>query len=142
MRRTNAHRPVIGVIFTVILTVIYYWIGDSSVHNQFSTGLIAVTFGFATFVIVRYTVDWLWRAVGVLIAIAGIALTYFLLWGKGGGYINFNQLWTRSILRATLDFGGALTMLGLLKYVFERRRGKHVPLMGWLDTSDDGYTDE
>ena len=132
MHRTNTHRPVIGIIATAALAVVYYQIGDNRVHDQFSAGLIALTFGFATLVILHYTIDWLWRAVGVLIAIAGIALTYFLIWGKGGDYINFNQLVTRSILRASLDVGGTLTFLGLLTYVVDRHRGRPASLLPLL----------
>ncbi len=132
MRRTNLHRPVLGLAVTAVLTLANYRIGDNQTHNQFSAGLIALTFGFATLVILAYTVDWLWRTVGVLIAIAGIALTYFLLWGKGGEFISFNQALTRSILRASLDFGGVLTFIGLLKYVWDRRHGKPVQLVGLL----------
>ena len=132
MHRTNVHRPVIGFSITAAMAVIYYQIGDSNMHDRFSAGLIAITFGFATLVVMHYTRDWLWRAVGVWIAIGGIALTYFLIWGKGGAYINFSQLATRSILRASLDFGGVVTFLGLVKYVIDRQRGRDTPLFGWL----------
>lgn len=137
MRRTNVHRPVIGFCVTTALAVIYYRLGDSQLHDRFSAGLIALTFGFATLVVMHYTRDWLWRAVGVWIAIGGIALTYFLIWGKGGAYINFSQLATRSILRASLDFGGVVTFLGLVKYVVDRQRGRDARLFGWLDRGED-----
>lgn len=136
MHRENIHRPVIGVICTALLATFYYRLGDNNTHDQASAALIAITFGFAMLVIVRYTQDWLWRAVGVTVAVGGIALTYFLLWGKGAEYINFNQLVTKSILRASLDFGGVLTFLGLLKYVIDRQRGRPVRLFGWLDKDD------
>lgn len=136
MHRTHVHRPVIGAAATAALAAIYYQLGDSQMHDRFSAGLIAITFGFATLVVMHYTREWLWRAVGVWVAIGGIALTYFLLWGKGGEYINFSQLATRSILRASLDFGGVVTMLGLIKYVIDRRRGQQAQLFGWLERDD------
>lgn len=137
MRRANVHRPVIGACVTALMAVAYYQLGDSRAHDQFSAGLIALTFGFATLVVMHYTLDWLWRAVGVWVAIGGIALTYLLIWGGAGEYINFSQLVTRSILRASLDFGGVVTFLGLVKYVIERRRGQQVRLFGWLDAGGD-----
>ena len=136
MHRTDTHKPVIGLTVTGVLTALYYWVGDNRTHDLFSTSIIALSFGIAALVIGYFTERWSWRAVGVMIAMAGTSIVYTILWGKANDLFNANPLLTRSILRASLDVGGVLLFLGLLVWAFERRNGRSLSLFDWMDDDE------
>jgi hypothetical protein len=133
MHRIGVHKPAIGVLVTVALTALYYRMGDDPGHDRFSAGLIALSFGIAAIIILWFTEHWSWRAVGVMIAMTGTAITYALVWGGANDLLAANPTLTRAILRASLDVGGVLLLVGLASWLAERRRGNRMSLFDWTD---------
>lgn len=137
MHREGTHKPVVGLLVTGILAALYYWIGDDPRHDQFSAGIIAISFGLAALVILLFTERWSWRAVGVMIAMAGTAIVYSIIWGRANDLFNANPLLTRSILRSSLDVGGVLLFIGLMVWAIERHRGRRISLFPWIDAEEE-----
>ena len=136
MRREDIHKPVLGLLVTGLLAMANYAIGDDPRHDQFSAGIITVSFGIAALVILIFTERWSWRAVGVMIAMAGTSTVYGLILARSWGLVASEPLVTRSILRASLDVGGVLLFVGLLMWAVERRRGRRISLFDWIDPRD------
>lgn len=133
MQRTNKYKPAIGLTVTALLTALYYRIGENNAHDQISAGIIALSFGMAALVVLIFTEMWSWRAVGVMIAMAGTSIVYALIWGRANDLFNANPLLTRSILRASLDLGGLLLLMGLVIWAIERHRGNRPAIFEWID---------
>lgn len=137
MHRTDTHKPAIGLTATAAIAALYYWIGENNAHDQISAGVIALSFGLAAIIVLIFTERWSWRAVGVMIAMAGTSIVYTLIWGRANDLFAANPLLTRSILRASLDLGGLLLLFGLIVWGIERRQGHQVRLLGWLEDGAD-----
>jgi vacuolar-type H+-ATPase subunit I/STV1 len=133
MHREGTRKPFIGLLVTGILAVLNFHIGDDPLHDQFSAGIIFVSFGLAALVILIFTEQWTWRAVGVMISLAGTSTVYGLILARTRGWVESDQLVTRSILRASLDVGGVLLFLGLTMWAYERRGGSNKPLLDIID---------
>ena len=142
MRRDDIHKPITGLLVTatLALALVNHQLGDDLRHDQFSAGIITVSFGIAALVILVFTERWSWRAVGVMIAMAGTSTVYGLILARSLGLMASDQLVTRSILRASLDVGGVLLLIGLVMWALERWRGDRIALFDWIDPRD-GYRD-
>lgn len=125
IKRTDVYKPIVGILFTIMVAFIYYQLGDPSWIDQLSTLVIAFSFIQAAIVVSIFTDDWKWRIVGILIALGGTGLAYVFLYGNAAGHTNINTLAVRSTLRSSLSTGGVILALGTWAYLWNRWRGMH-----------------
>ena len=137
--RKGLYRPIVGALVTVLVSFIFYRLGDDPWLDQVSTFIILFSLIQSALVVLTFTEDWLWRTVGVLIALGGVGLAYTIFFGFTVSHAELNALAVRSVLRASLDVGGVILVVSTWAYLYNRRRG--IGLNTDLFDTRDGYRD-
>lgn len=126
MHRTDVHKPVVGVLMTMLMAFIFYQMGDSKLHDIISSAIIVFCFTLGTLVILVFTEKWTWRATGLMIAIAGAAMTYsFILASLTIHSVEISKLANKSTIRASLDVGGIMLAACIFDWAYHRWKYKH-----------------
>jgi hypothetical protein len=123
IERTGVHRPIISLILTLIVGIVFYRIGDELWLDLLTAGVISFAFLQGFLVVASLTEDWKWRIAGLLVSVGGVGLTYAFIFGNASGHTNVNTLAVRSTIRSSLFVGGIILILGTWGYIWNRRRG-------------------